>query len=64
VGNAITGGLGNLTNTLTQGINTYLQPNSGTGYNFSMPGGASTGGYNYTNPSYGLGSGLNFNLNQ
>jgi hypothetical protein len=64
VGNAITGGLGNLSNTLTQGINTYFQPNSGTGYGFSMPGGSSSGGYNYSNPSYGLGSGLNFNLNQ
>jgi len=66
VGNAISGGISNLGNIYNQSalMNQFLTPSSGTGYGFTMPGGSSSGGYSYSNPQYGLGSGLNFNLNQ
>jgi hypothetical protein len=59
--NAISGGLSSLGNIYTQSqlLNSFLSPNSGAsgGYGFQMPA-------TYSQPSYGLGSGLNYNLNQ
>jgi hypothetical protein len=59
--NALSGGLNNLANTYTQSalLNQFMNPSSGAGgYNFTMPSTAGSG------IQYGLGSGLNFNLNQ